>query len=257
MKEAARMKPEQRRDYAVYHFSHKEWGKYTLFYLGLDACISYLFFYSWIFFVILLPGIAFFLREMKKALQKKRNQEMKRQFMDGMQMVTASLQAGYSIENSLREALKELVKVYEKDSFIVREFRMMDSQLTVNRSIEELFMDFARRCAIDDIQSFAEVFVTAKRSGGDLVAVIRNTVSCIRQKQETMQEIETCLAGKIMEQNIMSLIPLLILAYVKLTSPEFLDVMYENPAGTVIMSMCFLVYILAYFWGRKIVRIEV
>ncbi len=244
-------------DYAAYCFSRKEWVKYTFFYLGLDVCISYLFFYSWVSFVILLPGIAFFLREMKKMLQKKRKREMKRQFIDGMQMITASLQAGYSIENSLREAQKELAKVYEKDSFIVREFRIMESQLTVNRSIEELFMDFAQRCAIDDIQSFAEVFVTAKRSGGDLVAVIRNTVSCIRQKQETLQEIETCLAGKIMEQNIMSLIPLLILAYVKLTSPEFLDVMYGNLAGTVVMSACFLVYVLAYFWGRKIVQIEV
>ena len=257
MKNAARIRPEQRRDYAVYRFSRKEWEKYTLLYLGLDACISYLFFCSWAAFIVLLPGIIFFLREIKRTLKKKREQEMKRQFMDGIQMVTASLQAGYSIENSLREAQKELVKVYEMDSFIVQEFRMMESQLTVNRSIEELFMDFGRRCAVDDIQSFAEVFVTAKRSGGDLVAVIRNTVSCIRQKQETMQEIETCLAGKAMEQNIMSLIPLLILAYIKLTSPEFLNAMYGNIAGMVIMGMCFAVYILAYFWGRRIVQIEV
>lgn len=241
----------------MYHLSPKEWAKYTAVYIGLDACISYLFFCSWISFAALLPGVSLFLKEMKNTLKKKRAGEMKRQFMDGMQMVTASLQAGYSIENSLQEALKELVKVYETDSFIVQEFRMMEVQLAMSRSIEELFLDFGRRCDIDDIQSFTEVFVTAKRSGGDLVAVIRNTVSCIRQKQETLQEIETCLSGKIMEQNIMSLIPLLILAYVKLTSPEFLDVMYGNSAGAAVMILCFLVYALAYFWGRKIVRIEV
>ena len=133
----------------------------------------------------------------------------------------------------------------------------MDAQIAMSRSIEELFLDFGRRCAIADIQSFAEVFLTAKRSGGDLPAVIRNTASCIRQKRETMQEIETCLAGKVMEQNIMSLIPILILAYVKLTSPEFLTVMYGSAAGLTVMGMCFAVYVLAYFWGRKIVQIEV
>ena len=72
-----------------------------------------------------------------------------------------------------------------------------------------------------------------------------------------MQEIETCLAGKVMEQNIMSMIPLLILVYVKLSSPDFLEVMYGNITGTAVMGICLAVYAAAYFWGRSIVRIEV
>lgn len=237
--------------------SAKELGKYLILYAVLDGCISYLFFYSWAAFIVLLPGAVMFIREQKKILLGKRKGEMKRQFLDGIQMLGTSLQAGYSPENALREALRELVKVYEPDAFIIREFRFMEAQIEMSRSMEELFLDFGRRSAVDDILSFAEVFLTAKRSGGDLLVIIRNTISCIRQKQETMQEIETCLAGKIMEQKIMSLIPLLILAYVKLASPEFLASMYGNAAGTVVMVLCFLVYALAYFWGRKIVRIEV
>ena len=55
----------------------------------------------------------------------------------------------------------------------------------------------------------------------------------------------------------MSLIPLLILAYVKVTSPEFLEGMYGNITGTAVMGICFGVYMGAYFWGKKIVQIEV
>lgn len=206
---------------------------------------------------MLLPGAALFFAECRRSLQAKRAREMTRQFLDGIQMLSASLQAGYSAENSLHEAVRELQKVYEPDTFIVREFRFMDAQIRMSRNMEELFLDFGKRCAIEDIQSFAEVFLTAKRSGGDLLAIIRNTASCIRQKQETMQEIETCLSGKIMEQNIMSLIPILILAYIRLTSPEFLTAMYGNVTGVTVMSVCFAVYVAAYFWGKKIVRIEV
>ena len=72
-----------------------------------------------------------------------------------------------------------------------------------------------------------------------------------------MQEIETCLSGKVMEQNIMSLIPIFILAYIKLSSPEFLAAMYGNTTGVAVMSCCFVVYVAAYFWGRRIVKIEV
>ena len=198
---------------------------------------------------MLLPGSVWFKRECSKMLQKRRAEQIKKQFMDGIQMMAASLQAGYSAENALRESIKELVKVYEPNAIIIREFRLISAQLSMSRSLEELFLDFGRRSAVDDIRSFAEVLLTAKRSGGDLLAVIRNTVFCIRQKQETLQEIETSLSGKIMEQNIMSMIPIFILAYIKLTSPGFLDVMYGNLTGTAVMTICFLVYVGAYFWG--------
>lgn len=244
-------------DYTKYQFSGREYVQYILLYILLDLCISYLFFYSWIAFAVLLPGCFFFLRQQKVELQKKKTQEIQTQFMNGIQLMSASLQAGYSAENALKEAVKELRKVWQKDAVVVSEFEWMVSQVEIGRNLEELFLDFARRSGNEDILSFAEVFLTAKRSGGDLLLIIRNTTSCIRQKQETMQEIETTLSGKVMEQNIMSLIPLLILAYVKVTSPEFLDGMYGNLTGLAVMSICLAVYGAAYFWGRKIVQIEV
>ena len=60
-----------------------------------------------------------------------------------------------------------------------------------------------------------------------------------------------------MEQNIMSLVPVLILAYVKVSSPEFLDGMYGNLTGMAVMTVCFVVYVIAYLWGKRIVQIEV
>lgn len=246
-----------RQDYSVYRLCRKEVIKYTVVYLMMDAVISYLFFESYIAFVLLLSGLGCFLHERRKTLQKIRAERIKRQFLDGIQMMLASLQAGYSAENALQESVRELVKVYEPDEIIVREFRLISARLSMSRNLEELFLDFGRRSAVEDIISFAEVLVTTKRSGGDLLAVIRNTVSCIRQKQETLQEIETSLSGKVMEQNIMSMIPVLILAYIKLSSPEFLEIMYGNVTGISVMTICFLVYAAAYFWGRRIVRIEV
>lgn len=246
-----------RQNYTVYKMSWKEWITYGILYGAVDISVSYLFFNSWIAFFLLLPGVIVFLKEQRKVLLKRRIGEMKLQFLDGLQMTAASLQAGYSVENAFREAWRELGKVYEPDTFIMREFRWICVQIDRNESIEGLLMDLGQRSGVDDIRSFAEVFLTAKRSGGDLLAIIRNTISCIRQKQETLQEIETCLAGKVMEQNIMSLVPILILAYVRLASPEFLEDMYGNPVGLAVMTVCFFVYAAAYFWGRRIVEIEV
>lgn len=244
-------------DYGTYHLSKKEYGKYIVSYLFLEGIITYLFFHSWIFFILFLPGFGGYLADRKKKLQKQRAEQMEAEFLIGMQLVSTSLQAGYAVENAFREAVKELEKIYEEDAFILKEFRYFVSQLGLNRTVESLLAELGERSHAEDIRNFAEVFYTAKRTGGDLLAIIRNTVSEIQQKQETRQEIAASLSGKIMEQNMMSLIPLFILGYVKLTSPGFLDAMYGNLAGIFIMSVCFIVYLAAYFWGRRIMDIQV
>lgn len=244
-------------DYGVYQMTGRERIRYLLFYLFLDGVIAYLFFRSWAAFLFLLPGIPVFFKDRKKALAAGRAEDMQRQFLTGMQLVSTSLQAGYAIENAFKEAVKELNKIYEEESFIVREFQYIVNQIGLNRTVESLLIELGERSHVEDIQNFAEIFYTAKRTGGDLMAIIHNTVSCIQQKQETRQEIETMLSGKRMEQAMMSVIPLFILGYIDVTSPGFLDAMYHNTAGIVIMLICLCVYLLAYFWGRKIMHIRV
>ena len=182
---------------------------------------------------------------------------MQKEFLTGMQLVSTSLQAGYAVENAFKEALQELGKIYEPDAFIIREFQYIVAQVSLNRTVEALLLDLGQRSHVEDIRNFAEVFYTAKRTGGDLMAIIQNTVSSIWQKQETRAEIETSLSGKRMEQSMMSVIPLFILGYTQLSSPGFLDVLYHNLTGVAIMSLCFGIYLTAYCWGRKIMDIRV
>ena len=140
---------------------------------------------------------------------------------------------------------------------MVREFSYMRTQLALNRTAEELFLSLAERYRVEEIETFAQLFQTTRRTGGDLVLIVRNTAVSMRQRMETSREIETILSGKVMEQNVMSLMPLVILAYVRLSSPEFIRPVYHNPAGICVMSICLAVYAAAWMWGRKIVDIRV
>lgn len=244
-------------DYRTYHFSARELAVNIGAFAALSGAFCFLFYRSAAAFVLSLPLLRVFLRLRREACVKKRQQELSRQFLDGMQSVSVALSAGYSVETAFGEALKELRTMYDEEAMIVREFRYITVQLNMNRSLEELLLGLAGRSGIEDIRNFADIFSAAKRTGGNLIAIIRNTVLMISQKEETKREIDTCLAGKRMEQNIMSGIPCLILIYVQLVSPGFLDGMYHNPAGVLVMTACLGVYALAWFWGRKIVNIEV
>lgn len=243
-------------DYRRYEFTWKERMVLFLEYLLLDGAVSFLFYRSWIPFVLFLPGFLLFLKLKREEQRKKRIRRLGSQFLTGMQAVSNALAAGYSVENAFGEALKDLQKAYG-NNLIVTEFSVIVTQLSLGRTLESLLEELAARSGEEDIKSFAEVFAAAKRSGGDLISIIRNTVSSISQKEETRQEIQVCIAAKKLEQNVMSVVPLFILAYVGAASPGFLDVMYHNVTGIAIMSICLVIYFLAWMLGRRIVKIEV
>ena len=188
---------------------------------------------------------------------KKKQTKFRLQFKEAIQSLSAALNVGYSVENAMRETIKDLKGIYKKDDIILREFAYMIRQLQMNVSVETVLQDFAQRTADEDVHTFVTVFNMAKRSGGDTLEIIRNAVRQMGEKIDVEREITTLVSGKKLELKIMTMIPLGMVLYMKISFPEFLDVLYGNIAGVIIMSICLLVYVVAYEMGRRIVEIEV
>ena len=55
----------------------------------------------------------------------------------------------------------------------------------------------------------------------------------------------------------MNMVPFFIIFYISISSPGFFDVLYHNPFGIVLMSICMVVYMAAYLMSEKIVNISV
>ena len=143
------------------------------------------------------------------------------------------------------------------DPLTLEELREMERKRNLNQSMETLWADLGKRSGLEDIENFGEIFQVARRSGGNLKEIIQSTADNITRKTETRREIEISLAAKKMEQKVMSAVPFFILAYVDLGSPEFLEGLYHNKLGIFIMTACLGLYLAAFFWGRRIVEIEV
>ena len=133
----------------------------------------------------------------------------------------------------------------------------MIHQLDMNRTAEQVLSEFAGRVDQEDVDSFVTVFITAKRTGGDSITIIRNAVRDIGEKIEVEKEIQTFLAAKKLEFKVMCVIPFGIILYMRLAFPEFMGVLYGNLLGVVLMSVCLGIYAAAYKIGRDLVDIEV
>ena len=223
----------------------------------LLGVVSYLFYQSIAAFFFLLPFLYFYMRKEKLRLMKKRRQILQREFKEGIEALQAALDTGYSIENAFSEACRDLKMIYPEGSYITMEFGRIVQGIRMNKTVEDMLVDFGERSGLDEIQNFAEIFTIAKKSGGDMILIIQSTVQTIREKIEVQGEIETMMSGKRFEQRIMNLIPFGILLYVKFTSGQMMEVLYGNFLGVFIMTGCLGMYLLAVWLAQRIVSVEV
>lgn len=224
--------------------------------IGVVAAAAYFLYQSVLGALALAPlGICWY-RERQRERTVKRQQELRFQFREMLLAVTASLQAGYSVENAFREARGEMAVLYGGEADIVKELSILSNAISNGIAVEQALSDFGRRSGVEEIQDFAQVFQNGKRSGADMGDMIGHTVKLIGEKMETAREIRTVMSAKVMEQRVMSLVPFGIMSYIGLTSPGFFNGLYHNVPGVLFMSGCLLLYLGAVKAARRIVRIE-
>jgi len=171
--------------------------------------------------------------------------------------LSSGLQAGFSIENAFLEAGKDVICLYGKDSLIGLEAEWFRRGIRNNVPLEELFLNLGRRSCQEDMENFAEVFSIARKSGGNMREIIRKSAEVTGERIYVQKEIQTLLSSRKYEQKIMNLIPILIIAYLQLTSRGYFDVLYGNLPGILIMTGALAVYLTAWYLSEKIVEIEV
>ena len=72
----------------------------------------------------------------------------------------------------------------------------------MNQTFEEALGDFAERSGLDDVKNFADVFLAARKSGGELMKIIARTAEIIGEKIRIQEEILTATASRRMERNL-------------------------------------------------------
>ena len=226
-------------DYRVYHLSRKEVCRSIALAGLLTVAIAYLFYASWLGIVFFPVFIWFFMKRQKKAGEEQMQLQLAKEFVDTLRSISAAILA-----------------LYGKRSYMYQEVKEMNCSISLNQPLELLLGDFSTRSGNMDIASFSEVFSFAKRSGGNFVTIIDATSRHMRVRHETEREIQVQIASRKMEQKVMNVIPLFILLYLKVTSMDFLNVLYGNVAGALFMTACLAAYGGAIVLAEKIMTIH-
>lgn len=189
---------------------------------------------------------------------RKQKDELKQQFKQGLHALVSSLTAGRSVENAFSAAASDLQLLYANpQTFILVEFERMNRKMANGETVESALADFCRRSELEELQQFTDVFVTCKRTGGNLAEVMRRTAQMIGDKMEIQQEISVLIAQKRFESKILGAAPVAVIGLLYWSSPDYLEPLYGNPAGVAIMSVCLLLIAVCWWITGKLMEIKV
>lgn len=188
----------------------------------------------------------------------RRKELLTTQFRDLLYSLAASFASGRQMQQALAEGYENLMLVYDEKTPLVRELKYMVKGMTENReSEEELLTDFARRSKQEDIRNFVDVYKACRITGGDMEKVISSSTQVMMDKMRIEKEIRALTAQKKFEGRIISLMPLAVVLFLNVFSPDYLAVMYETLSGRIVMTISLLGIVFSYRMMMKLTEVEV
>ena len=248
---------EMKERYDRYRFLPAELLQTLLCGAGIGLLVQWLCYHDWRAFPVAILVAWIVLRRRRDALLCRKKETLEKHFGEALQAIYTSLCAGYSLENCIAQAAGDMEQLHGRDDVLTGELRGIQKGLALRVPVEKLFYDLGERSGTEDLQHFGEILMIAKRTGGNLDAAVRSCYRTISERLDTRGEIRAITAAKRFEHRVMSLMPAGIILYARISFGGFMDGLYGNVPGVLIMTAALAVYGIALLIGERMVRIEV
>lgn len=192
-----------------------------------------------------------------KSVTRKRQSKLRIQFKEFLEVITISI-SGRSMENAIKDSLRELKMMFNDKTDIVREIELIVSDYErAGIPMKDGFKEFGERSDINDIKSFAAIYETIDGKSSDFSYIIRQTHDIIRDKIEITQEVETVISSAKSEAYMMLIMPLVIVIAMSTMGSGFLDALFTTAIGRVAATVGVLTLGISYVLATRAVDIEI
>lgn len=182
--------------------------------------------------------------------------QLRMEFKDAMLSIYSSLSAGTTLDESVKRALGDMQRSLKSDARITQELMLVCQKMERNIPVGQCLEEMALRCQSVDMMNFSQILSIGKRQGGNMAHLVQDSVGKIQRRIEIAYEIEGIIGAKRNEFIFMCVIPVGIIVYMRISSPDFMAVLYGNIVGVSCMTICLIMYIAAICLGMRILKLD-
>ena len=191
-------------------------------------------------------------------MARKRRLAIRDQFRDVLYSFSASFATGRHMREAMKEAIPYISDIHGPGSPMAIELKNMVILLESTGEGElTLWQDFGERSGLEDVMDFASVFRACRDTGGDLVGAASRAAEVISEKITLEAEIKTMAAQRKFEGRIIGIMPIIMIGFLRMTSPGYMDAMYKTSFGRIVMTLALFAMGFAIYLTEKITEIRV
>lgn len=212
---------------------------------------------AWIFFRLLPAAIVaglivFYLPFMKiRRDRDKRMETLEAQMPEALDVMRRALMAGHPFNASLNLVSEDM------DEPIAKEFRLTFADINYGNDARRALLGLLSRVPSVTVMAFVTSVLVQKETGGNLAEILGQISAVIRGRYRFQRKVKTLSAEGRMSAKVLALVPIVMVAALTLTSPDYLPVMFDHPTGQNLLMFTVVWGAIGILIVRRMLRIEV
>ncbi len=192
----------------------------------------------------MLPG--FFLYRSIFQRQKK----FQNQLVDVLVLIRGSVQAGFSLLQSLEVVVKEMPEPASE------EFGRVQREVQFGIPLSQALVSLSDRMESDDLQMVVTAIIINSQVGGNLSVMLTAVTETIRNRIALFGEVRALTSNARFTSYILTLLPFITALAVVLLSPGYFSESLDSPVTKILFGFALVGIIIGNIWLRRIANIK-
>lgn len=166
-----------------------------------------------------------------------RGRELVSQLPDALDLMARSLTAGVGLNDSFRLVAEEMPLP------IAAEFGRVFEEVRFGRDYREAFHKMLdRNPGVFDLRLFVSSVLLQRETGGNLIEILENIATTIRARFGFQAKVRAMTAEAKFSAIVLGSLPGGVIVILMVTNPQYLDPLYTDPLGKVIVAFDIMMY---------------
>lgn len=170
---------------------------------------------------------------------------------DMITTIVGSLRSGYSFSQALKTVAEEC------ESPIKEEITLMLKEMNYGINMEEALYNLSGRMPSNDLEMLIQSVLIQRQVGGNLASVLDIIVKTIRDRNKIQRQVHTLTSQGRLSGKVIGSLPIVLGGVIYLINPEYMNALFSNAIGIVIMSAGIISGVIGFVLIHKLTKIEV
>jgi len=182
---------------------------------------------------------------------KSRTEKFNEGLPDMIATIIGSLRSGYSFTQAFKTVVEEC------DAPVKDEIALLLKELNYGISMEDALNNLNHRMPSGDLELMIQAVLIQRQVGGNLAGILEIILGTIRERSRIQRQVQTLTAQGRLSGRVIGGLPVALGLMIYLINPEYIQVLFTNVIGKIIISIGVVSGIVGFILINKLTKIEV